>query len=108
MQRNSCRTYAHSTNPKHDAGLRRLASASLKKAIEDAADCEPQTAYSATRWLAGDTSDGLTFARCCEVIGIAPESLRRSVCRRYGAIRLRLTQYEKVLDLSSRVTRDAF
>ena len=96
-----------SGNPKDDIGFRRLAAASVEKAIEDAAGDELQMAYSATRWLAGDTWDGLTFERCCLIIGIAPESLRRRLRLRHGEIRVRLEQYDKVRVMSIQKPRHA-
>ena len=83
----------HGVDPSDTDGLRRLAKASLLKAIDDARGRDLQPAYSAVRWLAGNTSDGLTFLRCCELIGIAPNAVRRSLCRRYEAIRVRLDKY---------------
>jgi hypothetical protein len=73
--------------------MRRLAEASLSKAIEDADGRDAQPAYSAIRWLAGHTTEGLTFQTCCELIGIAPHAVRRSLRRHYKPIRQRLEKY---------------
>lgn len=81
------------TSSKDREALRRLAKASLSKAIEDAGGRGLQPAYSAIRWLAGHTREGLTFQRCCELIGIAPHVVRRSLRRRYKPIGRRLDMY---------------
>ena len=50
---------------------------------------------------------GLTFERCCLIIGIAPESLRRRLRLRHGEIRVRLEQYDKVRVMSIQKPRHA-
>jgi hypothetical protein len=81
------------TSTEDKEALRRLAKASLSQAIEDAGGRGLQPAYSAIRWLAGHTTEGLTFQRCCELIGIAPHVVRRSLRRRYRPIGRRLEKY---------------
>ena len=99
---------AHCVRTNDEEGFRRLAKASLTKAIEDAAGRAEQTAYSAIRWLAGDTSAGLTFVRCCELIGVAPQTVRRSLRRRHEPIDSRLKVYESVHILPAHEPRDRF
>ena len=82
--------------PKDREAMRRLAKASLSQAIADAGGRGLQPAYSAIRWLAGDTTEGLTFQKCCELIGIAPHVVRRSLRRHYKPIRRRLGTYLEV------------
>ena len=88
--------FAGRTVSREREALRRLAKASLSKAIEDAGGGGLQPAYSAIRWLAGHTTAELTFQRCCELIGIAPHVVRRSLRRRYQPIRRRLEMYLEV------------
>jgi hypothetical protein len=83
-------------NPRDEQAFRRLAEASLAGAIDDAAGEGSQAAYSAIRWLAGHTADGLTFERCCELIGLAPHAVRNSLRRHYKPIRLRFEKYQEV------------
>ena len=83
-------------DPKDREGLRRLAKASLSKAIDDAGGGDLQPAHSAIRWLAGHATEGLTFRACCDLIGIAPHTVLRSLRRRYEPIRLRLERYLEV------------
>jgi len=87
---------AFATRQDDGADLRLLAEATVARAIEDAAGEQPQTAYSAIRWLAGCTTDGLTFDRCCEMIGIPAPTVRRSLRNKSGPIRQRFEAYHKV------------
>lgn len=92
----SSRRLPRQTISKDGEGFRRLAKASLSKAIDDAVSGGSQEAYSAIRWLAGNTTEGMTFEACCELIGISPPAVRRSLRRRYKPIRMRFGQYKEV------------
>ena len=85
-----------------DEGFRRLAAATVWKAVEDAAGEDEQVAYSAIRWLSGDTVDGLTLERCCQFLGIEPCHVRNGVSRRFEEIRARMARYHRVRMLSAR------
>lgn len=83
-------------NPKDEEGFKRLAEASLVRAIDDAAGGSSRTADSAIRWLAGDTAGGLTFDRCCTLIGLTPAIVRSGLRRNSEPIRLRFDRYRQM------------
>lgn len=88
-------------DPTEDAGYRRLAAATLWRAVEDARGTDGQVAYSAIRWLAGDSQDGLTLHGCCELLGIAPSRVQSSLIRHFEPVRIRMERYRKVRQLST-------
>ena len=85
-----------------DEAFRRLAAATIWKAVEDARGDDGQVAYSAVRWLAGDTIAGLTLERCCQLLGISPEHVQGSLIKQFDEIRTQMERYRRVRLLSTR------
>ena len=79
-----------------DEGFRRLAAATVWRAIEDARGDDVQVAYSAVRWLAGETTEGLTLESCCQLLDADPDTVRNNLIRHFATVRTRMTQYRKV------------
>lgn len=84
------------SNVDQETALRRLAAATLQTAIDDALEPDSQPAYSAVRWLAGDTAEGMTLEMCCHLLGLTPERIRRSLTSHSQLLRGRLDRYQKI------------
>ncbi len=89
-----------------DEAFRRLAAATIWKAVEDARGDDGQVAFSAVRWLSRDTTEGLTLERCCQLLGLAPDHVQSSLHERFEKIRARMSRYRKVRLLSAGAAAD--
>jgi|GEM_PF-6950922 len=75
----------------------RLAAATLQRAIDDALGEDSQPAYSAIRWLAGDTAEGMTLEICCSLLRLDPARMLSRLCLHSETLRGRLGRYHAVV-----------
>ena len=89
------------------SAFRRLAAAALQAAIDDALGPDSQPAYSAVRWLAGDTTEGLTLEICCNLLGLDPVRIRARLSLNSEVLCGRLSRYRRVVAYASAATDSA-
>ncbi len=75
----------------------RLAAATLQAAIRDALGPDSQPAFSAIRWLARDTSEGITMEMCCTLLGLDPEGALPLLILDSEILVGRLSRYRKIV-----------